>query len=157
MSTSHGSIARVQAMLDNLPEFEPDAALWTRIEAARARRRGARLAVRSAWWGAGIAAALAVVVLRTGAPDPGLSADESGTLAWQRQSEALEREWLAGERAPGHAPARARLLGIDGALQAAYDRGATADELEPLWRQRHAALRSLIDHDAARTAAVTRI
>ncbi len=157
MSTSHGSTARVQAMLDKLPEFEPDASLWTRIEDAHARRRRSRSAVRTGWIGAGIAAALAVVVLRIGAPEGGTSGVEADTTAWQMQSEALEREWLASARAPGHVPARARLLGIDDALQAAYDRGATSDELAPLWQQRNAALRSLIDHDAARTAAVTRI
>ncbi len=157
MSTSHGSTARVQAMLDNLPEFEPDASLWTRIEAAQSRRRRSRSAMRTGWIGAGIAAALAVVVLRTGTPEGGAIGVEADAATWQRQSEALEREWLASERAPGHAPARARLLGIDDALQAAYDRGATSDELAPLWQQRNAALRSLIDHDVARTAAVTRI
>ena len=33
---------------------------------------------------------------------------------------------------------------IDTALQSAYDRGARADELQPLWKQRNDALRGLI-------------
>jgi hypothetical protein len=44
---------------------------------------------------------------------------------------------------------------IDTALQAAYDRGARAEELQPLWQQRNQALRGLIL--SARSDAVTRI
>ncbi len=49
----------------------------------------------------------------------------------------------------------ARLYMIDAALQAAYDRGAQPDELQPLWKQRNDALRGLIL--IARTDEVTRI
>jgi hypothetical protein len=81
---------------------------------------------------------------------------ESIALEGQRESQALENEW----RALAPASARptsdiARLYLIDAALQAAYDRGAEADELQPLWKQRNEALRGLIL--TASTDTVTRI
>jgi hypothetical protein len=50
---------------------------------------------------------------------------------------------------------------IDATLQAAYDRGARADELAPLWHQRNEALRGLITQfqtsGAHEASAITRI
>ena len=84
----------------------------------------------------------------------------TGTVAieGQRESQKLEREWQALAPAPaGIRPSAsiARLQVIDAALQAAYDRGARADELAPLWKQRNEALRGLIL--TAQTETVTRI
>jgi len=137
-------------VLAQLPEFSADADLWPRIVAAHAQQQPVRRRYR--WIAvAAAAAAIAGVVLmlpRTGT--------ESIALEGQRESQALENEW----RALGPASARptadiARLYLIDAALQSAYDRGAEADELQPLWKQRNEALRGLIL--TARTDTVTRI
>jgi hypothetical protein len=52
---------------------------------------------------------------------------------------------------------RTELRLIDLELQTAYDRGATANELIPLWKLRNEALRELIDSDGSRMRSVTRI
>lgn len=124
-----------------LPEFEPAAGLWARIEATqRAKQRSQR------WRMSGLVAAAAmlagVAVLLLPQPLPSLSQD---SVAGQRESQLLESEWrqLAGG---GHAArsATTQLRVIDDALQAAYDRGGAPDELAPLWQERNQALRGLI-------------
>lgn len=142
--------AALHPVLAELPEFAPSAELWTRIAAAHADTRTARRPQR--WFA--IAAALAVIVgaitiFERGGQPPSLAEG-------QRESQTLEREWQA--LAPSSArPAAslARLHVIDAALQAAYDRGARADELQPLWKERNDALRGLIL--TAGTDSVTRI
>ena len=137
-------------VLAQLPEFSADADLWPRIVAARAQQQPVRRRYR--WFAVAAAAAvIAGVVLilpRTGT--------ESIALEGQRESQALENEWRALAPASTRSTAdMARLYLIDAALQAAYDRGAEADELQPLWKQRNEALRGLIL--TARTDTVTRI
>ncbi len=124
-----------------LPEFTPDPALWSRISAAQRARQRRRRGLFGAG-GAAVAAALfaAVLVLpRAPAPDARIDAVAAG----ERESRALEAEWLrvAAEARP---LPTARLRAIDAALQAAYDRGARADEVAPLWQQRNQALRGLL-------------
>jgi hypothetical protein len=141
-------------VLADLPAFEPDAQLWPRIVAAHARRRDER--PRRRWLaGAGIAAAAAAVVIAALVVAPRRNID-SPSIAAQRESQALEREWQS-LPAAGSRPAAdlARLHVIDTALQSAYDRGAEADELGSLWKQRNDALRGLIL--TARADTVTRI
>jgi hypothetical protein len=142
-------------VLAELPVFEPDTALWSRIAAAHesakkpiARRRPWRLAV-----GFAAAAALVVAVIAT-VPRNDV---EPALVDGQRESRTLESEWRALTPAAATRPAAglARLHMIDAALQAAYDRGAEPAELKPLWQQRNDALRGLIL--VARTDEVTRI
>lgn len=141
--------------LRQLPVFEPDPRLWSRIAAAHLRRRRARQwsLAAAATVLLGIAAALLVRPAAPGGP---------GWAEAQRESQALEAEWrrLADGGRPS-AVGLTRLRSIDTALQAAYDRGADADELVPLWKQRNDALRGLIvrfrDANAYDAALVTRI
>lgn len=125
-----------------LPEFVPDPSLWPRIAAAQQQRVSRRRRVRGVL-GAAIAASFAAAVLLGGrslhAPvAPGAA------LAMQDESRALEDQWrrLAGAQAA--ALGSTRLRAIDAELQAAYDRGASSNELAPLWQQRNRALRGLI-------------
>lgn len=142
----------------HLPEFAPDAGLWSRIEAAQ------RAQVKTQRWRmGGLAAAAAVLggigVLLLPHALPTLSQD---MLAGQRESQALEDEWrqLVGSTHPALG-ITSQLRVIDAELQAAYDRGAQTDELAPLWQERNRALRGLIsrfqDGGARDALAVTRI
>jgi hypothetical protein len=146
-------------VLAELPEFEPDTALWSRIAAAHEtakkparpimRRRPWRLAV-----GFATAAALVVAVV---AMLPRENVGPASFVDGQRESQTLESEWRELTPVAMTRPAAgiARLHMIDAALQAAYDRGAAPAELKPLWQQRNDALRGLIL--VARNDEVTRI
>ncbi len=115
----------------------------------------------------GLAAAAAAALLVTGVwqlRDP-RSVNDRDVAAWQKESQTLESEWLRIAN-PGPGPVSlsgmARLRAIDATLQAAYDRGADAGEISPLWQQRNRALRGLIAsvHDSGQSnqpADVTRI
>lgn len=133
-------------LLGDLPEFAPDAALWTRIAEARRRQLGRR---RFARVGGSLAAAVlfaaAIVILPRPAP---VAPDPATDLtAWLHQSQALEQEWSRLEPSPEAARGlRSPLRRIDAALQAAYDRGASDEELAPLWEARSKALRAMIDN-----------
>lgn len=98
--------------------------LWQRVEGARRRRMRSRMGVA-----AGVAAvALAFALVLPGALDPGAEAPRlaDGAAVPQRP-------------APADAADRVRTVqAIDRALQAAYDRNASDDELEPLWQARRA-------------------
>ncbi len=142
--------------LRQLPVFEPDPALWSRIAQTHLRRRR--------WRQYGMAAA-ATVLIGVGAallPRPSTGPEAPRWAEAQHESQVLEAEWR--RLADGGRPTTVgltRLRSIDGALQAAYDRGADADEIAPLWQQRNAALRDLIvrfqDASANDAALVTRI
>jgi hypothetical protein len=141
-------------VLAELPVFTPDADLWPRIAATHKNFRAPRRARLWRWAGLAAAAAVAAVAVVT------LPRPQSAPLAADgpRESQRLQREWRTLASEPdGARPAAslARLYMIDAALQAAYDRGARADELAPLWQQRNEALRGLIL--TARAETVTRI
>lgn len=122
-----------------LPEYAPDPALWSRIVAARVAQR------RRRWLGgAGIAAVAAAVFAVLLLPRMPLVPEVvDAVAAGESESRMLEGEWL--RVAPDARPLpSARLRAIDAALQAAYDRGAHADEVAPLWQRRNGALRGLI-------------
>jgi hypothetical protein len=137
-------------VLAELPVFTADAELWPRILARHAKKQPARFHYR--WIALASAAAVvagAILMLPRNGTEP-------TALDGQRESQALENEWRALAPAPSRPTADiARLYMIDAALQSAYDRGAHADELQPLWQQRNEALRGLIL--TARTDTVTRI
>jgi hypothetical protein len=121
-----------------LPVFSPDPALWSRIVCAR------RAAVRRQRWRigvAGLAAAAGVTLAVLALPRP-MPPAQHALADRQRESRQLEAMWLS--LAPPKPEGLVQLHGIDAALQAAYDHGAPADELAPLWQQRNLALRGLV-------------
>lgn len=141
--------------LQDLPEFDPDPALWSRIQTSRSqllRRRQHR----NRWLAAGLSAAALVCVVSVSRLQLG-SPQTDPVAVWQNHSQALEQEWLAMSRSTPDPRARTELRLIDLELQTAYDRGATADELIPLWKLRNDALRELISNDVGRMRSVTRI
>lgn len=132
----------LRAKLAQLPEFAPPPGLWLRIAQRRAARRswrpwalGGALAAGfalAAWLGAGL-------MQRTAEP---------GFAPMVAQSHALEAELLRARSMQAAnvelADVEAELARIDAALQGAYDRGAPAAELEGLWQERTATLRTLV-------------
>lgn len=143
---------RRRELLSHLPQFEPDPGLWARIEAVHGRQARQRRAAWG-WLSAVVAAALVAVAVLPRGNGPRID----DLAAWQQRSQALEREWRERASDAGPPRAHARLLGIDGRLQAAYDRGALEAELAPLWKQRIEALDDLIAHDDASLRVVTRL
>ena len=138
-------------VLAELPVFTPDPDLWPRIAAAHAKAQAWRRTWR--WPAAATAAAAVIAAILIAVPH---APADRGLAEGQRESQTLEREWQSiAPTAARPAADLARLHVIDSALQAAYDRGARPDELQPLWKQRNEALRGLIL--SARAEAVTRI
>jgi hypothetical protein len=132
--------------LAELPEFDAPAARWLDVIAAR-RARGTAWRRRALLAGVAAAAALAAVALLPSRVAPPAVDGAAVALAQAVQrSHALEGE-LARARGAGSAAlvtVEADLARVDHALQAAYDRGAPPAELEPLWRERAAALETLL-------------
>jgi hypothetical protein len=134
--------------LDDRAEAAPD--LWPRILVAHTQRRRSRLRVRLASvLLAGVTGTAVLFMLPP--PVPGTD--------WQARAQALEIELRAYPTDLVDADAREARSGlqrIDSALQAAYDRGARANELAPLWKERSELLSTLL---AVRqqSAAITRI
>ena len=127
------------ARLSALPRFEPDEALWARIEARR-RRAPRRALLATAASLAAFALVLALVP-RERAPEPA----RPDALARVR---ALEIE-LAEARPRGTAQPEVlalehELAGIDAKLQSAYDRRAARHELDALWQARLERLAALL-------------
>ncbi len=136
-----------------LPEFEPDPALWPRIQVARHRE-----AVRRRWRHAGglLALVVALGMSFTMLPQGEVvdSANEEMAQLQQRSS-TLERDWLASMPELATAPVDPRLELIDHNLQQAYDDMASPSELIPLWRKRSQAMQEVIDRGPVRS--ITRI
>ncbi|MCQ4167041.1 hypothetical protein [Tahibacter harae] len=126
--------------LAGLPEFDPPPQLWARIEAAHARRRQQR---RLTYWSAaaGVVLAVAGLVAVVAPPAP---ARPSALLQLERQSQELEQVYAGLAQPFSPLESEVELHAIETALQQAYDRGAAAEELAPLWEQRNAVLSSLI-------------
>ena len=137
-----------------MPEFDPPAWLDARVHASLARPP----APRRAWWPlAALAAAVVALALATPWRAP-LPRDAGEQGAWVARSRGLEGELArirpANAAPQGAAGLEAELAHIDRALQAAYDRGADARELAPLWRQRSDTLDSLVTAYRSRDAVV---
>lgn len=123
--------------LAELPEFEPPAALWARIEAAHEARVTQRRRRLFGAAGGALAASFALATLllhpvRTASEAP----DLLGTL--RGESQRLEAQ-LSG----AHLVHTAATLGtelelrrLDTTLQHAYEHGADNAELAPLWHRR---------------------
>ena len=110
--------------LESLGEPALPDGLWDRVEGARRQRMRRRL---------GGMAVASVAVLALAFAVPGRLVD--------RQDDPLLAESApeAAEAPPGDDADRIRTVhAIDRALQAAYDRNAADDEIEPLWRARQA-------------------
>ncbi|MEO6076562.1 MAG: hypothetical protein ABIP56_07130 [Dokdonella sp.] len=133
MSDHDPSAARLPA----LPEFEPAANLWSRIERRHARRRLYRTRVAAGGIASVFVAAVAVFAFHA----PTRAND---VLAQQRQETMqLEQDWEALGKITADG-GYARLRSFDVALQQAYDRRVEGDELDRLWSERNQVLRDLI-------------
>lgn len=130
---------RTRTWLHALPEVDPPAHLWRRIEhGQRVVRR--RRALAQAAGGALMCATLVLAVAVLPRPQS-VPTDLAG---WQQQSRALERASTAqlhSQRGTLVIPA------IDRRLQEAYERNADPAELEYLWQTRSQGLR----HAASQT------
>lgn len=114
--------------------------LWPRIAAAHLARQRRRRAQRWTAVAFAAAAAFAAVVVV-----PPWLAKPAAAVDWQARAQALEMQ-LNALSAPSDAGdiVDTELARIDDALQAAYDRGAAANELAPLWKQRSDLLSALL-------------
>ena len=142
--------------LQQLPEFDPDPALWDRIEGLRTRHVIRRRRRHAAMLGGSIAATLFAVLVFV----PGFraqQAERSDVLGWQRESLTLEEHWRESSGSVADPRTRAQLQMIDAQLQAAYDQAAAANVLIPLWKQRNQTLQELIEHDSRGIRSITRI
>ena len=121
----------------------PPADLWPRIAAThltrRRQRRGRRLAV------AGGALALVAALAFTASTRRHAAAP---AIDWQSRAQALELQLDALPTPVASEPlarlAESELAHLDGNLQAAYDRGAPARDLDPLWQRRSELLDALL-------------
>lgn len=128
--------------LAGLPEFDPPPQLWARIEAAHARRLRQRRVTR---WSAAAAVVLGIAgLVAVTPPPPPPSARPSALVQLERQSQELEQVYAGLAQPFSPLESEVELHAIETALQQAYDRGAAAEELAPLWQQRNAVLSSLI-------------
>lgn len=118
----HDPLLRRQ--LRALPDPAAPAGLRERVLAAHGRRR---LAIHGATGVAAAVVAVALILPALPSIDPAPSgAQHAAAPAPSRSNEVA-----------------ARLRAIDRALQAAYERGASDDEIAPLWRVRESLMSSL--------------
>ena len=142
------NFADLARRLDAATEMPQD--LWQRIAHAHAARRRRRIRIR-------VAGAM-VFVLGVAGSFLLLPQAPAGT-DWQARAQALEielRSFPADIGDPAAREARSGLERVDSALQSAYDRGARANELVPLWKERSELLSTLL---AVRqqSASITRV
>lgn len=126
--------------LGALPEFDPPPHLWERIEQAHGRRQRQRRVQR---WGGALAACLALAAVLSLAPQGGPPQPDPLVHLEQRSHE-LEQIYAGLTQPSAPLESEAELRAVELALQQAYDRGAAAAELLPLWQQRNELLSSLI-------------
>lgn len=136
---------------ERLPEVEPPATLWPRIDRARRqRRRGFLLAPAIAATVAATGLGLAVLV----APPAEMPVAVSGLDALiednRRLFEVLHSQQVGSGELPGWQAQRVRSLQFDLAqldrkLQQGYTQAGGSAELESLWRTRAALLGNLIE------------
>lgn len=120
--------------------------LWTRIADTHRRRRRQQRVWRACGSSVTVLAALGVGVFATG-----WTPARHAQIDWQARAQALELQLdTIDPHASGSASAsfdaslRSSLSRIDGALQAAYDRGAPESELTSLWKRRSEVLNTLL-------------
>lgn len=137
-----------------LPEFDPDPALWGRIQTrGRRQRRWRRIRLGAL---TGTLASLLLVLALVHPVAPWQSTAAPDLASRQATSRQLQERLAAVSGAADDFRALSDLRLIDARLQAAYDRNATDDELAALWILRNDALRTL-GMDAGTSRSVTRI
>ena len=130
----------VQRLPTNAETAHMSADLWPRIAAAHLARQRRRRVQRLAGFGLAAAAVFALAAIA-----PAWLAKPAPAVDWQARAQALEVQLNAlAARGEGSGVVDAELVRIDAALQAAYDRGAPANELTPLWKQRSDLLGALL-------------
>lgn len=120
-----------------LPEFEPAADLWSRIERRHVRRQRRRRLVAVGSIAAVFVAAIAVFAFQATTRDSNILAEQ------RRETMQLEQDWQALGAVTGD-NGYTRLRSFDVALQEAYDRRVENHELDVLWGERNQVLRDLI-------------
>ena len=156
MSISTGRSAATSAgvFFRQLPEFDPDPALWGRIQTRGRRQRRWRRIRLGAFTGALASLVLVLAFVYPLASWQPTSAPELAVR--QGTSQQLQEKLAAVSGAQDDFRALSELRLIDARLQAAYDRNATDDELAALWSLRKGALRAL-GADTGANLSVTRI
>jgi hypothetical protein len=128
------TLSPLASRLAELPEFDPPAHLWVRIDAAVVARKRRRTWAAIAASGA-IAASVAFALLMVrpvAAPSP------DGLVTLRSESQHLENQLSSTSLVHSSATlgTELELQRVESALQFAYDRGADTQELAPLWRRR---------------------
>jgi hypothetical protein len=128
------TLSPLASRLAELPEFDPPAHLWARIDAAVVARKRRRTWGAAAAGGA-IAASVAFALLlvrpvTTPAPD--------ALVSLRSESQHLESQLASTTLVHSSATlsTEMELQRVESALQFAYDHGADTQELAPLWRRR---------------------
>lgn len=153
MSTQDLNFHALAQRLAAAPASEPPADLWSRIAHAHVARRQRRRRLI----GSGVVVLAGLAFFAATSHMPGVTGTD-----WQARAQALEVQlheragFTASIDNPLVLDTESELAHVDGALQAAYDHGATKSELVPLWKQRSELLSALL---AARrqSLSVTRI
>ena len=121
----------------------PPADLWPRIAATHLSRRRQRQRRRFAVAG-GALALIAALTFSAGSRQHAAAP----AIDWQARAQALELQLDALPTPAASQPlarlAESELAHLDGNLQAAYDRGAPARDLGPLWQRRSELLDALL-------------
>ncbi len=117
---------RVKRRLVSMPPVPPAADLWPRLELARQRRVN-RFKTTIGTAAIALLCVALVPLLGDLSHQPAPAPLATGSQATAPKA-ALDEDTLEQIRA------------LDRALQTAYDEGASDDEIEPLWRARHALL-----------------
>jgi len=128
------TLSPLASRLAELPEFDPPAHLWARIDAAVVARKRRRIWGAMATGGALAASAVFALMLVRPAATPG-----SDVLVNLRsQSQRLETQLASATLVHTSATlgTELELQRVESALQFAYDHGADTQELAPLWRRR---------------------
>jgi hypothetical protein len=157
MSSPHAISDRsARSLFGPLPEFEPDPALWVRIQSLNIRRIRRRRVQRAGLFGVFSVSLLAVWFVY-GPTASVFEPKPQSVSVWQEHSQELLDQWHSSEQSELDPGLQARLRWLDNDLQAAYDRGAGEVELGSLWAQRSALLQALVRPGDERSRAVTRI
>ena len=143
MSTQELNFHALAQRVAAAPMVEPAPDLWSRIERAHLSRRQHRRRLRFAGVSLAVIAGVAGFFATSRLP-------ETASTDWQARAQALEMQLHARALSAGDVDnplsldTESELVRVDGALQTAYDRGATKGELVPLWKQRSELLSSLL-------------
>lgn len=143
-------------ILSDLPEFDPDPALWGRIRTANIRRVKLRRVRRAGVVGA-IFLGVATIWLLGFPQRLTVPSERISSVNWQMHSQELQDLWSRHSDQNLDPVIQTRLRLLDSDLQAAYDRGAGESELAGLWSLRSQLLHSLVESESVRSRRLTRI